>query len=135
MNKYKIVIKQIIITPELFKIISTDGINFISKINKGSIEFKIYNEDYQQVNLCNINEGDIQFEVYHVNSYTLKDEPQSMSLFAKGRFNIHYDPMTEIKSIKKSNDYNFRNVVKAIHANTQTIIKSHLLNKAAKSVM
>jgi len=64
MYKYKIVIKQIIITPELFKIISTDGINFVSKINKGSIEFKIYNEDYQQVNLCNINEGDI------VNIYT-----------------------------------------------------------------
>jgi hypothetical protein len=64
MYKYKIVIKQIIITPELFKIISIDGINFISKINKGSIKFKIYNEDNQQVNLCNINEGDI------VNIYT-----------------------------------------------------------------
>ena len=64
MYKYKIVIKQIIITPEVFKIISTDGINFISKINKGSIKFKIYNEDNQQVNLCNINEGDI------VNIYT-----------------------------------------------------------------
>jgi len=59
MVKYKIVIKQIIITPELFTIISTDGIKFVSKINKGSINFKIYNEDYQQVNLCNINEDDI----------------------------------------------------------------------------
>ena len=59
MVKYKIVIKQIIITPELFTIISTDGIKFVSKINKGSIKFKIYNEDYQQVNLCNINEDDI----------------------------------------------------------------------------
>jgi hypothetical protein len=59
MNKYKIVIKQIIITPELFTIISTNDIKFISKINKGSIDFKIYNEDNHQVNLSNINESDI----------------------------------------------------------------------------
>ena len=59
MNKYKIVIKQIIITSELFTIISTNDINFISKINKGSINFKIYNEDCQEVNLSNIEEGDI----------------------------------------------------------------------------
>jgi hypothetical protein len=68
MVKYKIVIKQIIITPELFTIISTDGIKFVSKINKGSINFKIYNEDYQQVNLCNINEDDI-VNIYSTSLY------------------------------------------------------------------
>jgi hypothetical protein len=59
MEKYKIIIKQINFTPELFTIISTTDINFVSKINKGSIDFKIYNEDNQEVNLSNIEEGDI----------------------------------------------------------------------------
>ena len=59
MEKYKIIIKQINFTPELFTIISTTDINFVSKINKGSIDFKIYNEDNQEVKLSNFEEGDI----------------------------------------------------------------------------
>ena len=59
MEKYKIVIKQIIITTDLFTIISTDDKKFVSNINKGSINFKIYNEDYREVNLSNIVENEI----------------------------------------------------------------------------
>jgi nucleoside-diphosphate-sugar epimerase len=46
MEKYKIIIKQINFTPELFTIISTTDINFVSKINvhnngtKSKIVFK-----------------------------------------------------------------------------------------------
>jgi hypothetical protein len=68
MNKYKIIIKQIIITSELFTIISTNDINFVSKINKGSIDFKIFNEDCQEVNLSNIEEGETVY-IYTIPIY------------------------------------------------------------------
>lgn len=58
MNKYKIKIDKINITNDIFSIISTTNINYISEIRKGSIMCKIYNEDTQEVSLNNLEEGD-----------------------------------------------------------------------------
>jgi len=55
--EYKIKIDKILFTDKLFTIISNNKI-FISKIVKGSVTFKIYNEDGNEVNLDSINEND-----------------------------------------------------------------------------
>ena len=58
-NKYKIKIKNINLTKNNFIIESTDNQIFTSKIKHGSVKFKIYNEDNNEVNLNNINENQL----------------------------------------------------------------------------
>lgn len=62
-NKYKIKIGLIDFNENNFKIISDDGKTFISKIKKGSVDFKIFNEHNQEVNLSNLESGDL-IQVY-----------------------------------------------------------------------
>lgn len=64
MKKVKVKILDIIIDNN-FKILSKDYI-FISKIKKGSVDFKIFNENNEEVNLSNLNTGDI-IKVYGIN--------------------------------------------------------------------
>ena len=58
LKKYKIKINNILLTSNSFTIKSTDNIIFKSPIIKGSIGFKIYNENNNEVNLSNINNND-----------------------------------------------------------------------------
>lgn len=58
-NKYKIRIGKISIEPDEFIIESTDKQIFRSKIIRGSVNFRIYNEDLKEVSLSNIEEDDI----------------------------------------------------------------------------
>ena len=57
MEKFKIKIDKILILNNELNLLSSNGINFKSKINKGSINFKIFNESNQEVNLGNLEEG------------------------------------------------------------------------------
>ena len=57
-NKYKIKIDKIDIENNLFTITSSKNDIFNSTINKGSIDFRIYNESKKEVNLTNLEEGD-----------------------------------------------------------------------------
>ena len=59
LKKYKIKINNILLTSNSFTIKSTDNIIFKSPIIKGSIGFKIYNENNNEVNLSNINNNDL----------------------------------------------------------------------------
>ncbi len=67
-NKYKIKIGLIDFNENNFKIISDDGKTFISKIKKGSVDFKIFNEHNQEVNLSNLESGDL-IQVYGSSKY------------------------------------------------------------------
>ncbi len=67
-NKYKIKIGLIDFNANNFKIISDDGKTFISKIKKGSVDFKIFNEHNQEVNLSNLESGDL-IQVYGSSKY------------------------------------------------------------------
>ena len=96
MNKYKIKIKKIEIFKDIIKIISNDDIIFISKIIKGSINFKIYNNificnknEYEEVGLNNLEINDIII-IYGINNY---DKNNINNIL--------------IKKIKIKNKYNF----------------------------
>jgi hypothetical protein len=71
-NKYKIKIGLIDFNENNFKIISDDGKTFISKIKKGSVDFKIFNEHNQEVNLSNLESGDL-IQVYGSSKYPNND--------------------------------------------------------------
>jgi hypothetical protein len=58
-NKYKIKIASIDFTNNNFIIMSNNQEIFESKIIKGSVDFKIFNEHGQEVNLSNLESGDL----------------------------------------------------------------------------
>jgi hypothetical protein len=66
MIKTKIRIKKINIENNIFSIESSDNKLYISDIIKGSVNFKIYNEDQSEVNLSNLEEDAI-IKVYGKN--------------------------------------------------------------------
>ena len=55
--KHKIKVKSINIDKNNFIIESENNQTFTSKIVKGSVDFKIYNENNEEVNLSNLEEG------------------------------------------------------------------------------
>lgn len=55
--KYKIKISKMDITNNQLIIESDDGKQFVSEIKKGSVNFKIFNETEQEVNLGNLEEN------------------------------------------------------------------------------
>ena len=59
MEKKKIKIKSINIKIDTLNIIDDNEIRYQCQILKGSINFLIYNEDNQEVNISNIEPGDI----------------------------------------------------------------------------
>lgn len=59
MKKYKIKIGKINLENQDFIIISDKNLEFHGKIIKGSVNFRVYNESKQEVNISNIEEGDI----------------------------------------------------------------------------
>jgi hypothetical protein len=61
--KHKIKIKSINIDKNNFIIESENDQMFTSKIIKGSVDFKIYNENNEEVNLSNLEVGDL-IQVY-----------------------------------------------------------------------
>jgi hypothetical protein len=63
--KHKIKIKKIIIDKNNFIIESENNLTFMSKIIKGSIDFKIYNENNEEVYLSNLEVGDL-IQVYQL---------------------------------------------------------------------
>ena len=70
LKKYKIKINNILLSHDSLLIESTDNISFISPIIKGSIKFKIYNENGNEVTLANINNNDLVV-IYGNNNDTL----------------------------------------------------------------
>ena len=67
MIKTKIRIKKINIENNIFSIESIDNNLYISDIIKGSVNFKIYNDDMMEVNLSNLEE-DSFVKVYGKNT-------------------------------------------------------------------
>jgi hypothetical protein len=59
LKKYKIKINNILLSHDSLLIESTNNISFTSPIIKGSIKFKIYNENGDEVTLANINNNDL----------------------------------------------------------------------------
>ena len=59
LKKYKIKINNIFLSQDYLIIKTIDDILFTSPIIKGSIKFKIYNENGNEVNLSNINNNDL----------------------------------------------------------------------------
>jgi hypothetical protein len=78
MNKYKIRIGKILLNESNeFIIESTEGQKFTSKITRGSVNFRIYNENMKEINLSNIEEDDI------ITIYGIIKKEQSESIFKK----------------------------------------------------
>jgi hypothetical protein len=72
--KHKIKIKSINIDKNSFVIESENDLTFVSKIIKGSVDFKIYNENNYEVNLSNLEIGDL-IQVYEIiDSKSKKDQ-------------------------------------------------------------
>ena len=63
--KHKIKIKSINIDKNNFIIESENNLTFISKIIKGSVDFKIYNENNEEDYLSNLEVGDL-IQVYEI---------------------------------------------------------------------
>ena len=103
MNKYIIKIKNIEIFKDFIKIISYNNIIFISKIIKGNVNFKIYNNTilYKKNNL---NTGKIRYKYQEIGLYNLEVDDiitiyEINNLYKK---NINY---ILIKKIKIKNKY------------------------------
>lgn len=79
MEKKKIIINSISFTNDLFTIKDTNGHEFTGKIVKGSVDFKVYNEDSQEMNISNIEEGDvINILITKNNTIDLKEQKNSI---------------------------------------------------------
>ena len=100
MNKFKIKIKKIEILNNIINIISYENIIFYSKINKGSINFKIYNNKYNEIGLDNLNENDI-IVIYG----TINDNENNNILIEKIKTNNKYMFISE-SSNEDIFDYN-----------------------------
>jgi len=55
----KIKINTVNFTQESFTITDTEGRTYTSKVVKGSVNFRVYNQDEQEVPISNIEEGDV----------------------------------------------------------------------------
>ncbi len=64
-TKHKIKVKSIRFDNNNFIILSENNQTFISKIIKGSVDFKIYNENKEEVNLSNLEIGDL-IQIYEI---------------------------------------------------------------------
>ena len=64
-TKHKIKIKSLNIDKNNFIIESDNNLIFTSRIIKGSVDFKIYNENNQEVYLSNLEVGDL-IQVYQL---------------------------------------------------------------------
>jgi len=64
-SKHKIKIKSINLDKNNFIIQSENNQTFISKIIKGSVDFKIYNENKEELNLSNLEIGDL-IQIYEI---------------------------------------------------------------------
>ena len=75
-NKYKIKIESIDLNNNNFIIRSDKGQIFESKIKKGSVAFKIFNQHEQEVDLSNLESGDLIqiIGVSKLNDPTIKSE-------------------------------------------------------------
>ncbi len=78
----KIKINSINITKESFIITDTDGRTFTSKIKKGSVNFQVYNQDNQEVNISNIEEGDV-IKIQTINKKSLDKTQQKNNIIKK----------------------------------------------------
>ena len=55
----KIKVNLVNFTQELFTITDTEGRTYTSKVTKGSVNFRVYNQDNQEVPISNIEEGEV----------------------------------------------------------------------------
>ena len=100
MEKNKIRIDKIQITNDLFIINSTCGHIFTSKINKGSVEFNVYNEDEQEINISNIEEGDIIYIVSFPNKkIDIKEQKNSIikKILVKNKYVFNSDSSEDLE--------------------------------------
>lgn len=100
MEKNKIIIDKIQFTSELFIIKSTCGHIFTSKINKGSVEFSVYNEDNQEINISNIEEGNIIYIVSFPNkNIDLKEQKNSIikKILVKNKYVFNSDSSEDLE--------------------------------------
>jgi hypothetical protein len=97
----KIKINSMNLTKDLFIITDTNGKTFTGKILKGSVDFRIYNEDNQEVNLSNIEEGDvIKIQTYDIKSSDLKEEKNNIikKIIIKNKYVFNSESSDDFKS-------------------------------------
>jgi hypothetical protein len=92
MNKYKIKINKIDICNNIFKIISDDGIIFISPIKKGSVSFQIFNELNYEIHLGNLQENNL-ITIYsepNINNYLVNKLEKNIIIIKKIKMKNNY---------------------------------------------
>jgi hypothetical protein len=85
MKIFKITINMIDIDMNTFTITSTDNIKFISDIVKGSVGFLIYNENNEEMNLCNLMNG-MNVKIVGLNN---KENIIIKKIYIKNNYIIH----------------------------------------------
>lgn len=106
--KHKIKIKKIIIDKNNFIIESENNLIFTSKIIKGSVDFKIYNENNDEVNLSNLEIGDL-IQVYEITDSKpeKKDVDKLLTLLDNKKFKKSDQKNSIINKIIIKNKYVF----------------------------
>ena len=97
----KIKISSMNLTKDLFIITDTNGKIFTGKILKGSVDFRIYNEDNQEVNLSNIEEGDvIKIQTNNIKSFDLKEQKNNIikKIIIKNKYVFNSESSDDFKS-------------------------------------
>jgi hypothetical protein len=97
----KIKINSVNLTKNLFIITDTNGKTFTGNILKGSVDFRIYNEDNQEVNLSNIEEGDvIKIQTTNIKSSDLKEQKNNIikKIIIKNKYVFNSESSDDFKS-------------------------------------
>jgi hypothetical protein len=97
----KIKINSLNLTKDLFIITDTNGKTFTGKILKGSVDFRIYNENNQEVNLSNIEEGDvIKIQTNNIKSFDIKEQKNNIikKIIIKNKYVFNSESSDDFKS-------------------------------------
>ena len=115
MHKYKIKISKIDIIQSFFVLLSNNDELYYSNIIKGTIDFRIYNDNNMEINLDSINEGD------NITIYGVKEDNK---LIIKNNTISNYNKNTiiNIKKIKIKAKYKFIEDSDEEYEETDTII-------------
>jgi hypothetical protein len=106
----KIKINKIQIENNLFKITDTNKNIFIGKIIKGSVNFKIFNENNEEVSINNIEEGDIiKIQTSDKKLEDLHEQKNSLikKIIIKNKYTFNLESSEEFEEFETDTDEYF----------------------------
>jgi hypothetical protein len=109
MDIFKIKIGKIQLDQDKFVITDTKGKLFTGFVTKGSVNFKVYNENNEEVNISNLEEDNvIKIQTYESNSIDSKEHNNSLikKIIIKNKYIFNLESSDEFESDNEKNIFN-----------------------------